>query len=97
MVNPPPSALWVAIIITQMWCTGAVFCCCLFTSIIITELAEGTTIILFQERCVSFMRVAKRTNKQSIQGMDFAISWSSILWLYGCNVHLSYKFFQLGI
>ncbi|CAM6011849.1 unnamed protein product [Sphagnum balticum] len=72
MVNPPPSALWVAIIITQMWCTGAVFCCCLFTSIIVTELAEGTTMILFQERCLSFMRVAKRTNKQSIQGMDLA-------------------------
>jgi hypothetical protein len=34
------------------------------------ELAEGTTMILFQERCLSFIRVAKRTNMQSIQGMD---------------------------
>jgi hypothetical protein len=48
----------------------AAYTCCL------EELAEGTTMILFQER---FMRVAKRTNKQSIQGMDF-ISQSSILW-----------------
>jgi hypothetical protein len=44
-------------------CLAAYTCC-------LEELAEGTTMILFQERCLSFMRVAKRTNKQSIQGMD---------------------------
>jgi hypothetical protein len=42
----------------------AAYTCCL------EELAEGTAMILFQERCLSFMRVGKRTNKQSIQGMD---------------------------
>jgi hypothetical protein len=57
----------------DLMCFAAYTCC-------LEELAEGGTMILFQERCLSVMRVAKRTNKQSIQVMDLPQSWSSILW-----------------
>jgi len=81
--------------LTDSMCFAAYTCC-------LEELAEGTTMILFQERCLSFMRVAKRTNKQSIQGMDFPHIMElnfmvQKFLLYGCNVHFSYEFFQLGI